>query len=132
MRITDNEKNNYIKPPITKQDIISNDVELFKQKLEGYIEIHPNNYEDIDTGLWVKYINKESGKYRCGGILKYNKYPDYFVLSSPYNNLTWSVNLNKNIFFIKDISIFREKMIEKNNLYKLYEAGLVKILESPE
>ena len=128
MRISDKEKNNYIKPEITKQDIISDDAELFKKKLEGYIEIHPDNYDDIDTGLWIKYINKETGKYRCG-ILKYNKSPDYFVLNSPYNNLTWSVNLNKNIFFIKDISIFREKMIEKNNLYKLYEAGLVKILE---
>ena len=49
--------------------------------------------------------------------------------SFTYNNLTWSVNLQKNIFFIKDITIFREKMIEKNNLYKLYEAGLVKILD---
>ena len=130
MKITDS-NNNYNRPEITNHDIISNDIELFKQKLEGFIQIHAENYEDIETGLWIKYVSNE-GKYRSGGILKVNKAPDYFVLKSPYNNLTWSVNLQKNSCFIKDVSCFREKMIQKNNLFKLYEAGLVKILDKPE
>jgi hypothetical protein len=130
MKITDS-KNTYVKPPITKQDIISNNPDLIKERLEGYIQIDPSNYEDIDTGLWVKYIT-EDGKYRSGGILKYNKSPDYFVLQSPHKNVTWCASLSKNIFFIKNVSNYREKMIEKNNLYKLYQAGLVKILEEPE
>ena len=130
MKITDS-NNNYNRPDITNHDIISNDIELFKQKLEGFIQIHSENYEDIETGLWIKYVSNE-GKYRSGGILKQNNAPDYFVLKSPYNNITWSVNLQKNSCFIKDVSCFREKMIQKNNLFKLYEAGLVKILDKPE
>ena len=130
MKITDSD-NNCNRPEITNHDIISNDVELFKKKLEGFVQIHADNYEDIETGLWIKYVSNE-GKYRSGGILKVNKSPDYFVLKSPYNNITWCVNLQKNVFFIKDVSCFREKMIQKNNLFKLYEAGLVKILDEPE
>ena len=102
MKITDS-NNNYNRPKVTDHDIISNDVELFKKKLEGFIQIHSDNYEDIETGLWIKYVSNE-GKYRSGGILKCNKAPDYFVLKSPYNNITWCVNLQHNIFFIKDIS----------------------------
>ena len=129
MKITDIK--DYVKPPVTQQDIISGDIELLKKKLEGYMQLHPDNYEDVETGLWVKYVTNE-GKYRCGGILKNNKAPDYFVLKSPYNNISWCVNLQKNIFFIKDISFFRDKMIQKNNLFKLYEEGLIKILDEPE
>ena len=129
MKIT--EATDYVKPQVTQQDIISADIELLKKKLEGYMQLHPDNYEDVETGLWVKYVTNE-GKYRCGGILKNNKAPDYFVLKSPYNNISWCVNLQKNICFIKDISFFRDKMIQKNNLFKLYEAGLIKILDEPE
>lgn len=130
MRITD-ATNNYVKPKVTVQDMISKDMEMFKDKLDGFIQIHSDNYEDIDTGIWLKYITSDN-KYRSGGILINNKFPQYFVLKNPYNNLSWCADLTKNIFFMKNISILKEKMIEKNNLYELYKAGLVKILEEPE
>ena len=41
----------------------------------------------------------------------------------------WSVDLTKNIIFMRDLTNKRDKMIEKNNLYKLYEAGLVQIVQ---
>lgn len=127
MRITD-ERNTFERPQITQQDVISSDVNLFSEKLKNFVEIHPDNLEDIDAGIWIKYISCE-GKYRSGGVLKYNKAPKFFILKNPYTNLSWSVDLKKNTIFMKDISDFRTKMIEKNNLYKLYEAGLVKILD---
>ena len=127
MKIT--EKNNRFKrPKTTKQDIISTNINLLNEKLKNFVEIHPDNYEDIDTGLWIKYISNE-GKYRSGGVLKVNKSPDYFVLNNPYTKLSWSVSLKDNIIFMKDIGQKRNKMIEKNNLYKLYEAGLIQILD---
>ena len=127
MRITD-EKNTFERPKVTQQDIISSDMTLFSEKLKNFVEIHPDNFEDIDVGIWIKYISKE-GKYRSGGVLKFNKAPKFFILKNPYTNLSWSVNLQENTIFMKDISEFRTKMIQKNNLYKLYEAGLVKIIE---
>ena len=128
MKISD-EKNKYKRPKVTKQDIISNNIEIFSEKLKNFIEIHPENYCDIETGIWIKYISKEEGKYRSGGALKLNNAPEYFVLINPYTKLSWSVNLDKNIILMKDIGEMRNKMIEKNNLYKLYQEGLVQILD---
>ena len=127
MKITD-KNNRFKRPKTTKQDIISTNINLLNEKLKNFVEIHPDNYEDIDTGLWIKYISNE-GKYRSGGVLKVNKSPDYFVLNNPYTKLSWSVSLKDNIIFMKDIGQKRNKMIEKNNLYKLYEAGLIQILD---
>jgi hypothetical protein len=123
--------NNYIRPEITKQDIISNDPYKLQKCLQNYIQIHEDNYQDIDTGIWIKYINDEN-KYRSGGVLIYNKAPEYFVLKNPFNNISWSVKLNKNIVFMRDIGEQRREMIEKNNLYRLYEKGFIKILDEPD
>ncbi len=123
---------NYNRPEFTLQDYISNDRKSLEEKLENFIQVHPENYKDIEPGIWIKYISNE-GKYRCGGILVHNSAPDFFKLKNPYKKgLSWSVNLSKNIIFMKDIGEEREKMIEKNNLYRLYLAGYVKILEEPD
>jgi hypothetical protein len=128
MKITD-KSNKYVRPMTTQQDIITQNIELFNDKLKDYVQIHAENYGDIDTGIWIKYISHD-GKYRSGGILIVNRSPLYFILKNPFNNLSWSVNLLNNIIFMKNNSLYRTKMIEKNNLYKLYEAGLVEILEN--
>jgi len=128
----DDALNPYVKESITKQDIISNDVNEIKMRLKSFVQIHEDNYKDIDVGIWIRYISDPSGKYRAGGILVHNKAPEYFILKNPKNDITWSVNLTKNVIFMKDIGVKREKMIEKNNLYRLYEAGYVKILDEPD
>ena len=48
------------------------DLETLIKKLQYCTEIHPENYEDIDTGTWIKYINKDN-QYRSGGQLLINK-----------------------------------------------------------
>ena len=130
MKIGD-KNNTYEKNGATIQDLISEDVNEIKIRLQGYIQIHDDNYKDIDIGIWIRYIS-DAGKYRTGGILVHNKAPDYFVLKNPNNEITWSVNLKKNIIFMKDIGAKRDQMIEKNNLYKLYLEGYVKILDEPD
>jgi len=101
------------------------------EKLNGYIQIHPDNYEDIDTDLWIKYVTDE-GKLKGGGLLVCNRAPLYFVLKSPYTKRSWCVNLEKNSIFIKNEDDKIREMIEKNNLYKLYKEGLVEILDTPK
>jgi hypothetical protein len=130
MKIGD-ENNKYERGEVTNQDLISEDVNEIKVRLQGFVQIHEDNYKDIDIGIWVRYISDE-GKYRTGGILVHNKAPDYFVLKNPNNEITWSVNLKKNIIFMKDIGAKRDQMIEKNNLYRLYLEGYVKILDEPD
>lgn len=130
MNIADNE-NEYQRDSITQQDLISNDIHLFNQKMKNFVQIHAENYEDIDTGVWIRYISDE-GKYRSGGILVVNNAPTYFILKNPFKNLCWSVNLDKNIIFMKNINNARERMIQKNNLFRLYEEGLIEILDTPK
>ena len=130
MKIGD-ENNKYERGEVTNQDLISEDVNEIKVRLQGFVQIHEDNYKDIDIGIWVRYISDE-GKYRTGGILVHNKAPEYFVLKNPNNEITWSVNLKKNIIFMKDIGAKRDQMIEKNNLYRLYLEGYVKILDEPD
>ena len=130
MKIGD-ENNKYERGEVTNQDLISEDVNEIKVRLQGFVQIHEDNYKDIDIGIWVRYISDE-GKYRTGGILVHNKAPDYFILKNPNNEITWSVNLKKNIIFMKDIGAKRDQMIEKNNLYRLYLEGYVKILDEPD
>ena len=43
-------KNDYKRPEVTKQDLISNNIENMKEKLKDYVQIHPENYIDIDIG----------------------------------------------------------------------------------
>ena len=96
------ENNKYKRDDVTNQDLISQDINEIKARLQGFVQIHEENYKDIDIGIWVRYISDE-GKYRTGGILVHNKAPDYFILKNPNNEITWSVNLKKNIIFMKDI-----------------------------
>lgn len=118
---------NYVRPKQTQQDIISADPKLLEETLKGFIKIHPQHYDELEPGFWIRYISKE-GKYRSGGLLKVNKAPEYFIIKSPYQNKSWSINLTKQEhIFIKATDMYYEKMVEKKNLYKLFEAGLVEI-----
>lgn len=130
MKIGDS-NNKYVKPEITQQDIINSNANEVKSRLNDCVQIHPDNFKDIDVGIWIKYITAE-GKYRSGGILISNKAPEYFVLKNPRNEITWSVNLDNCSIFMKDIGSKRDEMIEKNNLYRLYQAGYIKINDEPD
>ena len=130
MKIGDS-NNKYVKPSSTLQDKINSNVDEIKSRLNDCVQIHPDNFKDIDIGIWIKYITSD-GKYRSGGILICNKAPEYFVLKNPRNEITWSVNLNSCSIFMKDIGAKRDEMIEKNNLYRLYQAGYIKINDEPD
>ena len=116
----------YVRPKKTKQDEISENPELIEEKLKGFIMIYPQHFKEIECGVWIKYITADN-KYRSGGVLKINKAPDYFILKSPYNKKSWSVTLRDNTIYMRAEPGRLDKMVEKNNLYKLYEAGLVHI-----
>jgi len=47
----DDALNPYVKEKITKQDLISEDVNEIKMRLKGFVQIHEDNYKDIDIGI---------------------------------------------------------------------------------
>lgn len=121
-------EDNYQKPEITFHDEINEDKDKIINLLEGYIRIPHNFCDKLILGSKIKYISEE-GLFRTGGILIKNGFPDYIVLLNGYKKLTWSVNLKTNNIFMEDTRERDKIKKEKENLYKLYKAGVLKIDE---
>ena len=128
--------NNYNNSSLTQQQKISSDINQIKQNLEGFKLAKDKELESISLGSWIKYISK-TGLYRVGGVLTVNQAPTYFMLKNPSINKSWSVDLTKNYIYIKkDNSLDKkntnqkkEEEKEKDILYKLYQQGLLEIIE---
>lgn len=124
------DEDQYVKPPETRQDIMNENKELVLKDLEGYVKVDYEDCDELILGSKIKYITNE-GNYRVGGILTKNGFPNYIVLLSPYKKITWSVDLRKNTIFMEDVRKTKKEKIEKDNLYKLYKAGMIEI-KQPE
>ena len=53
------DNSDYIRPNETIQDMISKNPEEMAKKLEGFVQIYPENHADIDCGVWIKYITHD-------------------------------------------------------------------------
>lgn len=90
---------------MTKRDIMS--------KLKDYKRVAKNQICTLPSNTWLKYINKNTGKYRSGGFVKKTG-PDWVMLGNPNTGFSWSANFKDNIFYRKSpIIIAREKVINK-------------------
>ena len=117
-------QDNYVKDDITFQDTVNEDKEKVLELLKDYIRIPHEYCEHLVLGSKIKYISDE-GNFRTGGILTKNGFPNYIVLLNPYKKLTWSVNLKKNNIFMEDLRKVEKEKKDKENLYKLYNAGML-------
>ena len=122
---------NYVKPEYSKHDELNEDSEKVIALLKDHIRVPYELLNDIIVGTRIKYITNE-GLFRTGGILTKNGFPDYFVLLNPYKKLTWSVDLRKNNIFMEDLRLKQKEKAEKDNLYKLYKAGMLRIKDDDE
>ena len=120
------DQDEYIRPEVTKQDIISSNKEDIKRKLENWILVPEDYTYRLDCGLWIKYISK-AGKFRNGGVLIKNGSPDYLVLKNPIKKISWSVNLKENYVFIEDEEKKEKEKKMKELLYNLWKNGEIEI-----
>tara|TARA_A100001015_G_scaffold319471_1_gene442448 strand:+ start:799 stop:1833 length:1035 start_codon:yes stop_codon:yes gene_type:complete len=116
----------YQRPEMTCQELISSEDDCIKEQFEGFIFIPPKYHQHIEKNTFVRYLTNDK-KFRMGGLLILNRAPKYFVLKSSFNCFSWSVDLTKNQIYIEHGK--RKKTIneEKTALYKLYQAGLLKV-----
>jgi len=89
----------------TKQDNYTK--ENIIKELNGYIPLRTLNEKKILTELpifktWIKYITLDTKQFRKGGLLMKVQYPDYITLVNTRTKLTWSVQLNNAIIYIRD------------------------------
>lgn len=89
----------------SKQENFTRDDVL--RQLDGLIPLKTMDEKRILEHLplfktWVKYITLDTKQYRRGGLLMKVQYPDYITLVNSRSKLTWSVQLNNAILYIKD------------------------------
>tara|TARA_B110000495_G_C22960462_1_gene562997 strand:+ start:754 stop:1176 length:423 start_codon:yes stop_codon:yes gene_type:complete len=113
----------------------------------GYIEDEPNGYKsDISKFAYYTKIFKEDYCYiqkgtplmyyinekllNSGYVLKFLE-PDIFVLKNEIKMCIWSVKLGDTDVYIKNFKIIQKENKLKENLFELYNAGYIKILENP-
>jgi hypothetical protein len=114
----------------SSQDNLTEDE--IKNKLKNYKRIRNiPELKDVKASTWVKYFNINISKFRVGGVLTNNGYPDFFILKNPYNKKSWSVQLKDNVFFIPDTSKIDKEKAEKEELHRLYKAGMLKFTKNP-
>jgi hypothetical protein len=103
-----------------------------KNKLKNYKRIRNiPELKDVKASTWVKYFNINLKQFRVGGVLTNNGYPDFFILKNPYNKKSWSVQLKDNVFFVPDTSKIDKEKAEKEELHRLYKAGMLKFTKNP-
>jgi hypothetical protein len=123
-------KTGSIQDNLTREEILD--------KLDGYVPLRTLKQMEVLTTVprfktWVKYMNKETGKFRMGGLLMKTVYPKYIVLANSTNKLVWSVQLKDNIIFIRNPDELQKEKIEndkieqiKDKLYDMYINGELK------
>lgn len=102
-----------------------------REKLQGYVALRTMEQKKYLDSLplyktWVRYHNVNTNQFRTGGLLIKVSYPDYIVLQNTAKKITWSVQLDENIIYIRDPKIDdQEKKDEKlkDKLLDLYKRG---------
>jgi len=122
-------KDNYKRPEITYTEKLSKS--QIRELLFDYEEIkNIKNLEKIEPGVHIRYFENKDGeiKFRTGGIMTVNKYPDYIVLSN--GKLSWSVQIKSCVFF-RRITIKEVRDEYEKELIKLdaENKGLKKLLD---
>jgi len=98
-----NNINNHEPPKNIPLDFL--DKNEIKQRLYNYEPIDASQLSDLKPPLRLQYFDIDPDgtyKYRPGGILTLNKYPDYFIITN--GKRSWSVQLDRSVFF-KEVNI---------------------------
>jgi hypothetical protein len=129
MSFTRIDKDSYQKETNCIQDQINADKDKVIAALKDFVRIPYEYCPHLVLGSKIKYISNE-GLFRTGGILIKNGYPDYIVLLNGYKKVTWSVNLRTNNIFMEDLRVRQKVKKEKDNLYRLFQAGLLRVKDN--
>jgi hypothetical protein len=104
------------------------DLEKIKQILNKYARIYPEHYKYLQNGISIAYINKEGFFIKDTVIIKNKLDERKLFIKKNFIRLFWSLKYdNVAIYALNDFNRKVEKK-KKENLYKLYEAGMVKIV----
>ena len=106
----------YIRPEITATDLLTpEEIEL---RLKNFVQVEVEDIKNLRKPTRIQYFEviDDNYRYRQGGSIIVNKYPDYLVLEGK-NAKTFSVQIKNHIFY-------KEK--DYDNLKKDFEEIIIK------
>ena len=91
------------------------------------VKIFPNHYNNLqkDTMIYYKINDTEYG---LGELVKYI-HPNYFILKNDNLFYIWTIDCEDLEIFIEHFNKVKKNKTIKNNLFRLYNEGLIKILD---
>jgi len=106
------------------------DLEKIKIILTNYTLVFDRHISIIPTYSKIKYIDKKTGEFSHGG--QYMKITgDNLLLKiyTEFKSILWNLKYQDSAIYIEDLEQKKNKRKQKNNLYKLYDAGLLKLVD---
>jgi hypothetical protein len=103
------------------------DVVRIKKGLINYIRIEERHYHLIPSLARVRYINRETGDFSYGGIIIKNEAPEKITLKGNGYNRKWTLVPSNIMIFVEDHNYRSNLLNEKNNVYKLFKEGKLKL-----
>jgi hypothetical protein len=99
---------------------------MYATKLKEYIEIHPTHYKRIKLYWEMLYKTKDKNEYYNGTIIQIIS-PTIYILKNKYHQRIWSIDISKYTVLLRDYETVYQENRRKENLWQLYQAGLVTI-----
>lgn len=104
------------------------DLEKIKGILKNYVRIHGDHYKFLQSGINFAYINKDGFFIRDAIVIKNKIDQSKLFVKKQFVRLFWSLNYNDVAIYAQNNFNKKVENKKKENLYKLYEAGMVKIV----
>jgi hypothetical protein len=101
----------YVRPKKTATDMLS--IDDIKKRIRNFERVNNEEIKDILVNTRIQYfeLSEDDGfRYKPGGVMIVNKYPDYIVLAN--GRKTWCVQLDKHVIY-KEIDV--EKITAKHD-----------------
>ncbi len=120
----------------TRLDEISKDDEEITKRLKNFDKISKEELSDIEIGTFIRYIRykDKEWKFRTGGILSFNGYPEYFCIKFRMKNGIWKPH---NINITEDVIFFKKKKVDYDEkevkiLLQALQTGYLKLVRSED
>lgn len=106
------------------------ELETIKNALKEYTLVFDRHIHLIPTYSRVRYINKKTGEFGYGGqVLKIENESIMLKIYNTFKPIIWNIKYKDYAIYIEDLEKKIIKRKQKVNLYKLYDAGLLKLIE---
>lgn len=106
------------------------DLEKIRNTLSNFTLVFDRHVPLIPFYSRIKYINKTNGEFSNGGqVVKVKDDNLVIKIYTGFKPIIWEIKYKDYAIYIEDLEKKILKKKQKNNLFKLYDAGLLKLID---